>query len=152
MLEADLSVELALGSEKSKGITAGAVTAKFISFSGGDFASVVKRAGADGNPDIAIRLDISAYGSILTDVFVRSLGESRQWDTTVSSIYPDVALLADNTVQNKADGSLEYPLQKMTETVDIYMSRGSANTDKITGFELILNLDGTKITVTVTLN
>ena len=143
------SIEMIFAVPGMKAKAPGAVNAWLESYAADDIAGSGKGIKPDKSPDILISLDIASYGSILKGIDVRATGETRRWNTDTAQFHPGVALVKDGKVLNKADGTVEYPLQQLTERLYLSMTRGSADMNRLKSFELVLQLDNEQVTVPV---
>jgi hypothetical protein len=153
-VQVDVAFEVDVAAENSKLNTAGTAKAAFVSLNSGDYASNNKTPAPDGENDMELSLDLSAYGGIVTGIELRSLtasaaGEKRQWNTDPASFYPVVSVFKGSIRLNNENGSIEYPLQQLNEHLRLYISKGSADVAKITGFEITITLDNGKVTIPV---
>ncbi|MDR0454528.1 MAG: hypothetical protein LBH05_06940 [Deferribacteraceae bacterium] len=140
------SVELTFAEPLSKAAVPGALTAKLLTFNGDDIAGNTKliRPGGDGN--IAVELNISAFGSALKGVEVVAKGkEGRRWNTYTGNFYPGIAVfsgeLLNGELLNDKDGSVNYPLQKFNEKLTLYMGKGSLDPESIDSIEITLKVN-----------
>jgi hypothetical protein len=151
-VKVNIAFEVSLAAGQSKLRTDGTAKALLIGFNGDDFATNSKVPAADGQRDVEFMLDLHAYGSILTGVEIRSMGDDRQWNTDITSFHPAVAVRKKGLTLNEANGTLSYPLQELNEQLQLYISKGSTNVEKIYGFEITVILDTGRVTFPVSIN
>lgn len=148
---AGLSVELKFASPAGKANTDNIFKANIISFDGKDIAGNTKVIKSDGQSDIVLRLDTSVYGVTLKGAEITSVGKGgkRIWNTLPGNFYPGVALMSGDKVLNNEDGSLYYPLEKINETLHMYINKGTLAKSDIDKLELKLYVDDKNIIIRI---